>query len=90
MYEPSRGAPKLGPRHRNPATSIVSGHYPLQLTNVRYREVGTSSRASWMDADPTDCIRPDLAESGMAAFDGASAKADAGFMEIDKGCDTVE
>ena len=32
-----------------PATwSVVSGHYPLQLTNVRCGEVGTSSKMSWM------------------------------------------
>jgi hypothetical protein len=32
--------------------SVVSGRYLLRLTNVRCREVGTSSRTSWMGAMP--------------------------------------
>jgi hypothetical protein len=31
--------------------SVASGHYPLQLMNVQYREVRTSFRTSWMGAE---------------------------------------
>ena len=30
--------------------SVVSGHHPFLLMNVRYREVGASPRTSWMGA----------------------------------------
>jgi hypothetical protein len=46
----------------NPPMSVVSGHSPLQLMNVRYREVGTLSRTSWMGA-----IQPMLAANTEVA-----------------------
>jgi hypothetical protein len=59
-------------------TEVVSGHYPLQLMNVRYREVGTSGRTSWMGAERTS----NSGRSRTAALKRATGPSRRSFMEI--------
>jgi hypothetical protein len=44
---------------RLPPMSVVSTHYPVQLMNVLYREVGTSSRTcGWREAAGSGRLLP--------------------------------